>query len=125
MFAKHKGPLLEKFLLTEEKIEKLRAEAAEKILAAKKKRESVNQPKLAFNKSGQLSLNFEHDKAMQERWDNAVVLYISETFTSFNAASKMNILLKATWPSSRLKINVHSHKTIAKHVSQESELLQK
>ena len=125
LFSKHKGPLLEKFLLTEEKIEKLRAEAAEKILAAKKKRENVNQPKLAFNKSGQLSLNFEHDKAMQERWDNAVVLYISETFTSFRAASKMNILLKAIWPSSRLKINVHSPKTIAKHVSQESELLQK
>ena len=86
-------------------------------LAAKKKRDSVNQPKLTF-KNGQLSLNFEHNKAMQERWDSAVVLFISETFTSFNAATKMNILLKAIWPSSRFKVNVRSDKTIAKHVSQ-------
>ena len=58
MFSRHKGPLLEKFLLTEQKMEKLRVEAAEKILTAKRKKESVNQPKLTSNKSGQLSLNF-------------------------------------------------------------------
>jgi len=126
LFSKHKGPLLDKFLLTEEKIEKLRVEAAEKIVTAKKKKESINQPKLSFdNKSGKLSLNFEHDKAMQERWDNAVVLFISETFTSFSAASKMNILLKAIWPSSRSKINVRTDRAIAKHVSQEAETLLK
>jgi len=125
LFSKHKGPLLDKFLLTEEKIEKQRVEAAEKIQIAKKKKESFNQPKLNFNKDGKLSVSFEHDKAMQERWDRAVVLFISETFTSFSAASKMNILLKAIWPSSRSKINVRTDKPIANHVSKESEQVQK
>ena len=116
---------MDKFIETEEKKEKLRAEASDKLIKAKKKKEGVNQPKLTFDKSGKLSLNFQHDKAMQERWDKAVVLYISETYISFKAAAKMNILLKAIWPSSRSKINVRSDKTIAKHISEEAEVLRK
>ena len=68
---------MDKFIETEEKKEKLRAEASDKLIKAKKKKETANQPKLSFDKSGKLSLNFQHDKAMQERWDKAVVLYIS------------------------------------------------
>ena len=48
-------------------------------LAAKKKRDSVNQPKLTF-KNGQLSLNFEHDKAMQERWDCCGPLHLRNIY---------------------------------------------
>ena len=100
----------------------MRAEAAEKLLAAKKKKESIGQSKLTFN-NGQLSVNFEKDPAMQKRWNEAVVLYTSETFTSFNAATKLDILLRAIWPSGKAKIQVMSDTTVAAHVSKTAEAL--
>ena len=60
----------------------MRAEAAEKLLAAKKKRDTISQSTLSF-KNGQLSMSHQKDPEMQKRWDKAVVLYTSETFTAF------------------------------------------
>ena len=120
--SKHKGPLLDKYLATDEKVEKLRAEAAEKLLVAKKKRDTISQSTLSF-KNGQLSMSHQKDPEMQKRWDEAVVLYTSETFTSFRAAGKLDILLKAIWPSGRSKIQVKSHQTVSVHVSKFAETL--
>ena len=103
----------------EKELDKLRKEAAEKIVAAKKKKENLGQPKLSF-KGGQLTVNFQRDPEMQARWDRAVVHYLSETFSSFQSASKMGILLNAIWPSGKHKIQVRSDKTIAKHVEETS-----
>lgn len=122
LVSKHKGPLLDKYLETDTKVEKLRAGAAEKLLAAKKKKETIGQSKLSF-KNGQLSMSQCHDPQMQSRWDEAVVLYTSETFTSFRAAAKMDILLRAIWPSGRFKIQVRSNVTVGKHVSMTAETL--
>ena len=103
-------------------VEKMRAAAAEKLLAAKKKKEAIGQSKLSFS-NGKLSVNFEKDPAMQKRWDEGVVLYTSETFTSFQAATKLDILLKAIWPSGKAKIQVKSDVTVAAHVSKTAEAL--
>ena len=122
LFSRHKGPLLEKFMAQEKELEKLRTQAAEKIFAAKKKKENLGQPKLSF-KDGRLSVNFQKDPEMQARWDLAVVLYLSETFSSFRAVAKMGILLNAIWPSGKHKIQVRSPVTIAKHVEERAEKL--
>ena len=91
----------------EKELDKLRTEAAEKMSAAKMKKENLSQPKLSF-KGGQLSVNFQRDPEMQARWDKAVVHYLSETFSSFTAAAKMGILLNAIWPSGKHKIRAQS-----------------
>ena len=62
---------------------------------------------------------------MQARWDRAVVHYLSETFTSFRAVTKIGILLNAIWPSGNHKIQIRCDKTVAKHVGEASELLMK
>ena len=120
--SRHKGPLLDKYFETDKKVEKMRTEAAAQLLAAKKKKETTGQPKLSF-KNGQLSMSVERDNEMQKRWDQAVVLYTSETFTSFTAATKLDILLRAIWPSGKFKIQVRSDKTVAAHVSKTAEAL--
>ena len=100
----------------------MRAEAAEKLLAAKKKKETISQSTLSF-KNGQLSTSVQKDPEMQRRWDEQVVLFTSETFTSFRASEKLDILLKAIWPGGRSKIQVRAHQTVSTHVAKTAETL--
>ena len=86
----------------EKELEKLRTQAAEKIFAAKKKKENLGQPKLSF-KDGRLSVNFQKDPEMQARWDQAVFLYLSETFSSFRAKWGFCSMLSGRLENTRYK----------------------
>jgi hypothetical protein len=82
--AKHEGDFLNKFLKADDKVETKQNEAVEQ---DKRRKDTSLQRKLVF-KDGKMGLDI-------KRWDEAVVEFCAETFCSFNAASRLDILLRA------------------------------
>ena len=106
IIGRHKGDLASQFMKKDELVEKRRQEAADKIAEMRKKRDSGVQPKLV-TKNGQIGLYVKRDPELQKRWDEAMVDFCSQTFCSFQAASKVDILLRALWPNGNFKVKLH------------------
>ena len=115
--CRHKGDLANQFIKQDELVEKRRKETVDKIAEAKRRREiSENQSKLV-SKDGKMVLDVRRDPGLQKRWDLAMVEFCSETFCSFLAASKVDILLRALWPNGNFKIKNKHSTTISRHVT--------
>ena len=115
IIGRHKRELASQFLKIDEMVEKRRKESVENIAELRRKKDSTFQPKLV-SKNGQIGLDVKRDLELQKRWDAAVVDFCSQTFCSFNAASKVDILLKALWPNGKFKVQLKDPRTIARHV---------
>ena len=73
------------------------------------------------NNKKTLSIHIPTDPELQKRWDEALVMYLSETFVSFRSTEKLKILLHAIWPNSKnLKLEVRSHQTVSNQVEKVS-----
>ena len=104
----------EKFLKQHAHIEKARAEKRKR-----KRGDGTMQLKLFSNNNNRLGLDNRLDPKMQERWDAAVVKFVSETGISFFACEKLGILLEAIWPN-KLRLAVKSQWTVSRHVAERS-----
>ena len=100
-------------------VEQLRREKADR----KRKRSGDGKTQLKLCVSGnnnQISVDRRLDPDLQNRWDAAVVEFVSETGVSFEVCSKLDILLRSISPNGRLRVKVKNSNTVSSHVSKMS-----
>ena len=83
----------------------------------KRKRDGFTQLKLHCQSTNNnlVQIDDRLDPKLQARWDEQVVEFVCEAGVSFEAAQKLDIVLKAIWPS-KLRVKVKSAITISRHV---------
>ena len=103
-----------KFLEQKEAVDKLKQN-----VLSKKKQMFSSQPKLILGDDKKIKVGgLVSDVNIQNRWDKAVVMFCAQTFTSFNAMEKCDILINAIWPEgTKKKVEVKAKSTISRHAS--------
>ena len=118
ILTKHKD-LAAKFLEQEASVAaKKKSEADGVKAAAAIKKDMFKQTKLVTNNNNELNVDIYRDPAVQERWDLAVIDFMSVTYSSFSAMEHLDILLKALYPNAKFKVKVRSRKVVAKQVTE-------
>jgi len=113
----HHEPQYIKMMEQQELILNLRREKAER---KKGYNDKTVQLKLFSGNNNTLAVNQKLDPQLQSRWDAAVVDFVSESGVSFGACQKLDILLRAIWPTGRLKLKVRNAVTVSRHIDERS-----
>jgi len=113
LLTKHQGPDSQKFLEQESKNALLRKQLSGQKQALKKG-DGMKQPHL-FTKDGIMKIETIHDDKMQKKFDLACVDFCAETFTSFNAIEKVDIILEAVGRDKKVK--TRSGTTVSTHTT--------
>ena len=104
---------------TKDSLKAKKAELA-KALEKSARKEPLKQSKLGANNNNQLQVDIYRDPAAQERWDEAVIDFMSLTYTSFSALEHLDILLKALFPNTKPKVIVRNRKFLSKQVTEKA-----
>ena len=80
----------------------------------------MKQP-LLFSNNGVMKMESVYDPEMQKRFDQACVDYVAETFTSFHALERLDIILEAVGRDKKVK--VRTDRTISRHTVQRADTM--
>ena len=88
----------------------------------KRKMDGFTQLKLTSQSTNNNMVQIDNrlDPKIQARWDEAVVEFVCESGVSFEAAQKLDIVLRAIWPSGKLRVKVKHAKTVSRHVTNQA-----
>ena len=86
--------------------------------------ESAKQLKLVLQGDG-LKIQSRHDPGLQRRYDEARVLFVAKSLSSFNIMKYDHLLVKALLPQSHSKIKFKTPETISNHATKMANQLRK